>query len=101
MERENSNANINIEYIVRYEFENNDYNKNGPLGIPLLIEMAIPYKPAHHIRSIGMVSYTPKENDETNTLQELIQRAYDNGIISSYEKLEKNITLKDEREINS
>ena len=83
-----------IEYIVRYEAR--DGMMLGEYGIPLLLEQSIPYAPAHHIPIIGMVSYMPMDENDERDLQQRIQEAYEQGIISSYERIEKNITLKEE-----
>ena len=81
-----------IEYIVQYEM--NRTQEKGEYGIPLSVERAIPYIPTHHVPIIGMVSYTPLDENEDINLQKKIEEAYDNGVISSYERIERNITLK-------
>jgi hypothetical protein len=84
-----------IEFIVRYESINKSHEDKGEYGIPLSLERAIPYEPFRHIPVIGMVSYRPKDTDEMEMLNAVIEKAYAEGIIKSYEKVERNIELKD------
>jgi len=87
-----------IEFIVQYD-KHTSY-QTGEYGIPLSLENAIPYAPIRHIEIIGLVSYIPRDEEDEKNLQEMILEAYQNGIIKSYERIERNIELKGDESFN-
>ena len=89
----NIRAPMPVEYLVLYDTNNEKYNALGDTGTPKILEEAIPYPPRHHIPSIGMVSYAPENDDEKADLEQVLKNAYENSIIKSYERIEKNIRL--------
>ncbi|MFT4309228.1 MAG: hypothetical protein ACMXYL_01955 [Candidatus Woesearchaeota archaeon] len=89
----NNRKHMPVEYLVLYDTKDDKNNVLGESGTPRILEEAIPYPPRRHIPSIGMVSYAPANDDEKADLEQVLKNAYENSIIKSYERIEKNIRL--------